>query len=459
MTSSPDKAAAKPHSVAPKHPLTLDGRDPSHLRGDKITGERYYAQEFAQAEWAHMWTKIWHVAGRLADIPEAGDYLVHHFMKESVICVRQEDGSVRAFYNNCRHRGMKMVTDSASTDYFHCPYHGWKYALDGMLVEAQDSATDFPQGNPCGKLQLKELKCDQWGGFVWYTMNDDAPALASYLEPLPEVYAAYPMETAVRVAWYRIEVNANWKYVTDNFSESYHTRTAHPQVPPWIDQDVETARHEMWPNGHGRTVQPMRPSLSDRLPDGEPHPYKMILESWGIDPNKYASYEEMVAQGWLDLKAVKRETWRERGYVHYEHMDDEQLTDSPHTVIFPNVTISFLPDNLVFFRSEPHPTNPEKCYFDLWCMAFPVAGQDMVESVMAGPKPLKEAEFCEHRVFDGGRGVPELAGQIVYQDMELAENMQAGMHSRAYEDAYLSGQETRVRFFHEVLNDYLEGRK
>ena len=459
MTSSPDKAAAKPHSVASKHPLTLDGRDPSHLRGDKITGERYYAQEFAQAEWAHMWTKIWHVAGRLADIPETGDYLVHHFMKESVICVRQEDGSVRAFYNNCRHRGMKMVTDSASTDYFHCPYHGWKYALDGMLVEAQDSATDFPQGNPCGKLQLKELKCDQWGGFVWYTMNDDAPALASYLEPLPEVYAAYPMETAVRVAWYRIEVNANWKYVTDNFSESYHTRTAHPQVPPWIDQDVETARHEMWPNGHGRTVQPMRPSLSDRLPEGEPHPYKMILESWGIDPNKYASYEEMVSQGWLDLKAVKRENWRARGYVHYEHMDDEQLTDSPHTVIFPNVTISFLPDNLVFFRSEPHPTNPEKCYFDLWCMAFPVEGQDMVESVMAGPKPLKEAEFCEHRVFDGGKGVPELVGQIVYQDMELAENMQAGMHSRGYEDAYLSGQETRVRFFHEVLNDYLEGRR
>ena len=139
-------------------------------------------------------------------------------------------------------------------------------------------------------------------------------------------------------------------------------------------------------------------------------------------------------------------------------MDDEQITDSPHTVIFPNVTISFLPDNLVFFRTEPHPDDPNKCTFDLWCMAFPVEGQTVVESIMAGPQPLREAEL-DVRDFDDGRGVPEIEGQIVYQDMMLAEGMQRGMHSRGYADAYLSAQEMRVRFFHEVLNDYIEGRR
>jgi len=436
----------------------LDGRDPANLRGDPIDGERYYSREFAQREWDHLWTRIWHVAGRAADIPEPGDLLVHDFMKESVLCIRQDDGSVRAFYNSCRHRGMRMLRDSGSMDSISCPYHGWRYGKDGVLRHAQDGH-DFPQGDPCGRLSLRELRCDQWGGFVWYTMDDDGPSLADYLDPMPELYRNYPMETAVRVAWYRIEIGANWKFVTDNFSESYHTRTAHPQVPPWIDQDVDTARHEMWPKGHGRTVQPMRPSLTDRLPDGVAHPFEAILRQWGIDPAGYASYEEMAMQGWRDLKAAKRRLWRERGYLHYEHMDEEQITDSPHTVIFPNVTISFLPDNLIFFRSEPHPDDPEKCYFDLWCMAFPVAGQETVESIMAGPRPLREAAACEHRVFDGGRGVAELAGQIVYQDMELAEGMQAGMHSRGYADACLPAQETRVRFFHEVLNDWLDGRR
>jgi len=440
------------------HPLTIDGRDPSCLRGDPITGDRYTSREFMRKEWDHMWTRIWHVAGRTAELEEPGDYVVHDFMHESVICIRQEDGSIRAFYNNCQHRGMRLTESSASTDAFTCPYHGWKWGKDGALLFAQDAEIDFPQGNPCGKLRLKELRCDIWGGFVWYTMDENAPPLLDYLSPIPELYRNYPMDTAVRVFWMKINLNTNWKFATDNFSESYHTRTAHPQVPPWIDQDVDTARHEVFPNGHGRTVQPMRPSLSDRLPEGVPHPFDYILRQWDIDPGAYPDYETKAMQGWLDLKAAKRRLWKERGYVHYEHMDDEQITDSPHTVIFPNVTISFLPDNLVFFRTEPHADDPNKCTFDLWCMAFPVEGQTVVESIMAGPQPLREAEL-QIRDFDDGRGVPEIEGQIVYQDMMLAEGMQRGMHSRGYADAYLSAQETRVRFFHEVLNDYIEGRR
>ncbi len=441
-----------------RHPLTLDGRDPANLRGDAISGDRYWSKDFAQKEWDHLWTRIWHVAGRTAEMPQSGDFIVHDFMKESVICVRQSDGSIKAFYNSCQHRGMRLVKESSSVSSFNCPYHGWRWKTNGVLEYAQD-AHDFSQGDPCGKLKLKEVRCDSWGGFVWYTMDADAPSLQTFLHPMPDIYRNYPMETAVRVAWYRIALNTNWKFVTDNFSESYHTRTAHPQVPPWIDQDVDTARHEMYPGGHGRTVQPMRPSLTDRLPEGVPHFFDDILREWDIDPEHYASFEEKTMQGWLDLKAAKRRLWKERGYKHYEHMDDEELTDSPHTVMFPNVTISFLPDNLIFFRSEPHADDPEKCYFDLWCMAFPVEGQTTVESIMAGSKPLREVDTCEHRVFDNGRGIPELEGQIVYQDMMLAEGQQAGMHSRGYSDAYLPAQETRVRFFHEVINDYIEGRR
>lgn len=439
------------------HPLTMDGRDASILRGDPITGDRYTSAEFMKREWDQMWSRIWHVAGRTAELEEAGDYIVHDFMNESVFCVRQEDGSIKAFYNSCRHRGMKLVRDSAAAENFQCPYHGWIWGKDGVLNFAQD-ADDFPQGNPCGKLKLKELRCATWGGFVWYTMDDQAPELLDYLAPMPEIYKNYPMDTAVRVCWMKIDLETNWKFATDNFSESYHTRTAHPQVPAWIDQDVDSSRHEMYPQGHGRTVQPMRPSLSDRLPDGVPHPFDDLLRFWDIDPDAYPDFETKAIQGWLDLKAAKKRLWKERGYVHYEYMTDEEITDSPHTVMFPNVTISFLPDHLIFFRTEPHPTDPNKCTFDLWCMAFPVAGQKMVESIMAGPRPLKEAEM-EHRIFDNGRGVPELDGQIVFQDMMLAEGQQRGMYSRGYEDAYLAGQETRVRYFHEVLNDYLEGRR
>lgn len=441
-----------------RHPDTMSGRDPSLLRGDAIDGERYYSREFAEREWQQLWQRIWHVAGREAELPEPGDYIVHDFLHESVIVIRQDDGGLKAFYNSCGHRGMRLAWGAAhAAEGLHCPYHGWVWARDGLLKDLPD-ADDFPQGNPCGERSLVELRCDTWGGFVWYTMDEQAPALLDYLDPIPEVYANYPLETCVRVFWMKVNLNTNWKFATDNFSESYHTRTAHPQVPPWIDQDYWSSRHEMWPNGHGRTVQPMRPSLRDRLPEGVPHPFDALLRAWDIDPDSYPDFETKAMQGWLDLKAQKRKLWRERGYVHYEHMDDEQLTDSPHTVIFPNVTISFLPDNIIFFRTEPHPDDPNRCTFDLWCMAFPVAGQSEVESIMAGVQPLAEAELI-HRDFDDGSGVPEIAGQIVYQDMLLAEGQQRGWRSKGYRDAYLAGQESRVRYFHEVLNDYLAGRR
>jgi hypothetical protein len=145
--------------------------------------------------------------------------------------------------------------------------------------------------------------------------------------------------------------------------------------------------------------------------------------------------------------------------VHYEQMNDEELTDSPHTVIFPNVTISFLPDNLIFFRTEPDAKDPSKCTFDLWCMAFPVEGQPMAHGIMT--RDVFPVEECEALVrdFDGGEGIPEIIDSIVWQDMMLSEAQQNGWESQGFDDYYLADQEARVRFFHEVLNDYIEGRK
>src|SRR5690606_32727955 len=160
-----------------------------------------------------------------------------------------------------------------------------------------------------------------------------------------------------------------------------------------------------------------------------------ILRQWDVDPDSYDSYEDFALQGWKDLKAAKRRLWKERGYVHYENMNDEEITDSLHTVFFPNVTFSFLPDHTVLFRTEPHPEDREEGYLDVWCVAVPAEMEENVESVMAGPKPLGEAEGCEHREVADGRGIHEAAGQIVYQDIELAAGTQSGAHSHGYQDA------------------------
>lgn len=438
-------------------PLVLDGKDPRNVRGDPITADRYYSREFAQREWEHMWTRVWHIAAREQQLEAPGDFVVHDFLRESVIIVRQQGGSLKGFYNSCGHRGQRLVSGDGGMNGFTCPYHGWRWGIDGVLEDLPDP-DDFPQGNPCGKLKLVEVRVDTWGSFVWYTMDTEAPALLDYLAPMPEYYRNFPLEMTVRVLWVRTELESNWKFFCDNFNESYHTRTVHPQVPPIIDQDHFTSRYEMYPMGHAGIIQMGRPSLRDRLPDGVPHPFDAALTEWGIDPASYPDYETKAHQGWLDLKAAKRKLWKEKGYLHYEHLTDEELTESPFHFIFPNIAIAPSSDTYLVLRWEPHPTDPEKCFFDLWTMVYPVEGEaQRVPRVGTRAMKIEEAPY-QFREYDGGCGVADLSDQVVYQDWALTRGLQAGIRSRGFQPPYLAAQETRVQRFHEVLNDYLEGR-
>ena len=146
-----------------------------------------------------------------------------------------------------------------------------------------------------------------------------------------------------------------------------------------------------------------------------------------------------------------------RGFKHYERFTDAELTDYFHHTLFPNVTLTGTAEGVHFFRTEPHPTDPEKCTFDYWFLAPPVEGMEQLETI-CGPRPLQEAEQ-EHIEYGAGAEIEDMQGSFLVQDLSVAVGQQLGFHSRGYTDAILSGQESRVRRFHEVLNDYLEGRR
>lgn len=439
--------------TAPTFPTAPDGGE-KPLRGDPITAERYFSRDFAAAEWRSMWTRVWHVGGRMAQLEEAGDFIVHNFLKESVLMVRQEDGSVRAFYNSCRHRGNRLAWTEAGgvTEGISCAYHGWLYGLDGVLKAVQDE-DDFPQGSPCGKLRLKEVPCAIWGGFVWYSMDPDAKPLLDYLDPIPMLFAGRNLDEMVRVVWRMVTVNTNWKFSPDNFNESYHLPTVHPQMRQMIDEDYKNTRFDMFPSGHNRMIEQGQPSMRADFPNMVEPVWEMMLSDWGLDPK---AYEGRARDGRLALQAAKREQGPARGCTYFDAMLDDELTDYFHHTLFPNVTITGTPDGVHFFRTEPLASDPEWCTFDYWYMVPKIEGQDEVATVY-GMRPYEEAEH-ERSTYGDSSGGHHL-GDFIDQDLSVAVAQQMGFHSRGYEDPYLSGQESRVRRFHEVLNDYLEGRR
>ena len=431
----------------------MDSSNAGFLRGDPITGDRYYCPEFAQREWDHMWTRIWHIAGRETDVPETGDWITHNFGRESVIVVRQPGGAIRAFYNACQHRGNRLVWAPDGHGKFTCSYHGWVFGSDGVLQHVQDP-DDFAGGSPCGRVSLPEVKCETWGGFIWYSMDAKAGTLAEFLDPIPDLTQTRDLHDMVRVVWRTITEDANWKFASDNFNESYHLPTVHPQLATTTDEDYKNTIFESYPNGHNRMIEQGQPSMRAPQPNEVEAPWDDMLREWDLDPSEFAG---RARDGRLALQQKRRELGPKRGYKHYAKYADDELTDYFHHTLFPNVTITATAEGTHLFRTEPDPKDPEKCTFDYWFLAPRVEGQTQVMTI-CGPRPLEEAR---HEVVEYGSGaaIPDMMDSFLIQDLSVAVGQQNGFHSRGYSDAILSGQESRVRRFHEVLNDYLEGRR
>ena len=414
-----------------------------------IPGQRYTSREFFEREFEHMWTKVWLLLGREEEMPETGDWQREEVGPESILMVRQKDRSIKAFYNVCQHRGNRLVFDEqGSAKRFVCKYHSWAYLPDGSLNFAQD-AEDFPQGNPCGKVTLREVKCESFAGFVWVNMDPEAAPLRAYLGPVWDDWSMYPVTEMRRYLAYTVTVPCNWKVIQDNFNESYHLRSVHPEAAVTIEEGYGDTQFDMGSEGHSRMV--MRSGVPARSLEGTKlrGPLMQMMQSWELDPAAFSGREKDIR---VALQAQKRKLGPARGLAHYDNLRDEQLTDFYHYTVFPNFAVSITADGFHFLRSRPHPTDPEQCIFDNWFYApVPPPG---VTHVFTPAGPVARDAVVQHETFAFG---DKSAGPAMDQDLSITTGQQLGFRSRGYVGVYLSGQESRVRRYHELIDEYIDG--
>lgn len=404
------------------------------LGHEPIPKERYTSPEFMRLEWERMWTKVWLLGGLESDIPEPGDYICTEIGKESVLIVRQRDGGVRAFYNVCLHRGNRLRPEGVSSaESFKCQYHHWEYDLDGSFKRIPDLDT-FPQGAPPCR-GLVELPCDTWGSFVWFSLNPDVEPLRQFLDPIPRHLDPYNFHKMAITRDVTVEWNCNWKTSVDAFNESYHVQGIHPQLLYYLhDLDIQIDCYER----HNRYLIPFG-TVSPRVrkPPTIPDPIKVIMKGAGMDPADYDGPIENIRR---DVQQWKRKHGPAQG-KDYSRLNDDQLTDDYHYLIFPNVTLNVHADDLMLFRQRPHPSDPDRMFYDVWTFELVPDGQE---------RPRRP----RHQHFKYG---DKSIGLVLDQDAQNLPGVQAGMHSAAFKGLWLGSQELRIRHFHKVLDDYIYG--
>jgi phenylpropionate dioxygenase-like ring-hydroxylating dioxygenase large terminal subunit len=351
-----------------------------------------------------------------------------------VLIVRQKDGGVRAFYNVCLHRGNRLrPAGISSADSFKCQYHHWEYDLDGSFLRIPDLDT-FPQGAPPCR-GLSEIPCDTWGSFVWFSLNPGVEPLREFLDPMPQHLDPYNFHRMALTRDVTVEWDCNWKTSVDAFNESYHVQGIHPQLLYYLhDLDIQIDCYER----HNRYLIPFG-TVSPRVrkPPTIPDPIKVIMKGAGIDP---ADYDEPLAQIRRDVQKHKRRHGAGQG-KDYSRLNDDQLTDDYHYLIFPNVTLNVHADDLMLFRQRPHPTDPNRMLYDVWTF----------ELVPDGEEPPRRPR---HQTFRHG---DKSIGLVLDQDAQNLPGVQAGMNSDAFKGLWIGSQELRIRHFHKVIDDYVYG--
>jgi phenylpropionate dioxygenase-like ring-hydroxylating dioxygenase large terminal subunit len=431
---SPDAAAGK------LPPTPLERAPVPDLGTALIPKSRYISRDYADREHAQLWNRVWLLAGFLRDLPEAGDYLTYEVGRESVLVVRQASGEVAAFHNVCMHRGTQLVAPGrGKARGFTCLYHAWRYGVDGRLEEALDEET-FSQGCPRDSLSLTPVRCEAWGGMLWINLDAEAAPLRDFLDMIPEHLDPYHFEEMQIANEYTLEVACNWKTSMDAFHEAYHIYGTHPDTLD-VNDDVNVPldcyeRHSrmLLKLGIASPRHPEHGRVTERVREN-------FLKTAGIDPETFTGGAEDVRPA--IAKAVREVQGPAMG-ADFSELNDDQLVDDYHYSIFPNVTLNIFGRSAWLFRHRPHPTDPDKMYFDFFnLIRMPVAEL---------PRPE-----CEFHVCEDGLVLEPLGGggELLAQDAYNLPRIQRGMHSSGFKGLHLGDQEIRIRHFHRVLEGYV----
>jgi phenylpropionate dioxygenase-like ring-hydroxylating dioxygenase large terminal subunit len=440
-----------------------------------IRAGRYTDPAFARLEHEKLWSKVWQCAARLDEIPEPGNFTTYDIGDQSVMVVRVDAATIKAYHNVCPHRGTALSPGGCghfANGRIMCPFHGWRWNLDGSNQFVLERG-EFKDGKlNDADVALREVRHAVCAGFVFINLDPKAGPFEEFIAPVRQMLEDLVVGDMHHYWWKSIPVPANWKVAQEAFFEGYHVPATHPQLEPQSAEVVAGKRpeseaqfmhhnilYEAFAHGHGRFFGGKKtPMAGDvkRFADVDPvdaMAARLNLLVEGMDAMVLKEDVELVRT--LKGKPIPEGSSLGAEYVKalYTAAAQQQRPmpkPTPETlglwggeiVIFPNLMILPQAGNAMIYRVRPDGSDPDRCIFEIFS----------TRTYPAAVKPPRATLQTVTNYRD-----PEQLRLIPRQDLGNIPRMQRGLHSRGCGEILLAAeQEKLILNMHRELDRYLQ---
>ena len=161
-----------------------------------------------------------------ADLPEPGSFFTFDDLGVPVLLTRDRDRKVNAFLNACAHRGSRLKSGCGKTDALSCPYHAWRFDLQGRLVRIAQESTFGPVDK--SQYHLVRLPVEEKYGMIYVGVDPELKfTIDAHLGALAQYFELWNLGEMQLVGEHRFDTKNNWKLTVDTFFEGYHFSVVH----------------------------------------------------------------------------------------------------------------------------------------------------------------------------------------------------------------------------------------